>query len=75
MTNLYERRSQGYRQVMCDPEPDWQPGTRHPAVAGMPDLARGTDQHGREVIHVEWFAAGSTWTELYLAGPEKMRQS
>lgn len=36
--------------------------------------ARRTDRLGRETVDLEWYAAGSTWTESYLAAPAKMRR-
>ena len=45
-------------------------GRWHPARL----VARWRDRNGREVVQIEWFAELSTWTEEYLADPEKIRE-
>ena len=35
----------------------------------------GTDRQGRTVAMMEWYAAGSTWTEGYVVDPERVRES
>lgn len=38
-------------------------------------LTRGADRQGREVIGVDWFAGGETWTESYVADRTRMREA
>jgi len=45
-------------------------GGRHPVTV----RARWADRHGREVVEIEWHGGGDTWSEAYLADPERMRE-
>jgi len=37
-------------------------------------IAWWRDTSGRQVVHLEWHAEHSTWTDTYLFDPEKMRR-
>ena len=60
----------------------WRPGNRDRWEFKFGDgewrparvLAWWVDDHGRQVVQVEWFAELSTWQETYVADPERMRE-
>jgi hypothetical protein len=45
-------------------------GEWHPASL----IARWRDQHGREVLQLEWFAELDVWSGEFLAEPAKIRE-
>lgn len=38
-------------------------------------VARWSDRHGREVVQLSWHAAGTGWSESYLADAERIREA
>lgn len=38
-------------------------------------VARWADRHGRPVVQLSWYAAGTGWSETYLADPERIREA